>query len=116
MSSNQITGFFNRLEGSRKYIFGSLGVLGETNNSIITGVFIARGQEIEPVVNVAPDWESYSYTKLDLSKQEDKDFFEGALAWDLEVDGKKWVDGKNVSCLFRAVSPRRMILMRMMSF
>ncbi|KAJ3506027.1 hypothetical protein NMY22_g17381 [Coprinellus aureogranulatus] len=96
MSANQITGFFNRLEASRKYIFGSVGVLGETNNSIITGVFIARGQDIEPVVNVAPDWESYSYTKLDLSKDEDKKFFEGALAWDLEVDGKKWVDGKNL--------------------
>ncbi|TEB33915.1 elongation factor 1-gamma [Coprinellus micaceus] len=96
MSANQITGFFNRLEASRKYIFGSVGVLGESNNSIITGTFILRGQDAEPVVNVAPDWESYSYTKLDLTKDEDKAFFEGALAWDLEVDGKKWVDGKNL--------------------
>ena len=97
MSSNQIGGFFNRLEASRKYIFGSVGVLGESNNSIITGVFITRGPDYEPVVNAAPDWESYSYTKLDLSNDADKAFFEGALAWDLEVDGKKWVDGKNVS-------------------
>ncbi|KAJ2931930.1 hypothetical protein H1R20_g5157, partial [Candolleomyces eurysporus] len=96
MSSNQITGFFNRLEAARKYIFGSVGVLGENNNSIITGVFITRGPEYEPVVNVAPDWESYNYTKLDLSNDADKAFFEGALAWDLEVDGKKWADGKNL--------------------
>ncbi|KAJ2921656.1 hypothetical protein H1R20_g15443, partial [Candolleomyces eurysporus] len=96
MSSNQITGFFNRLEAARKYIFGSVGVLGESNNSIITGVFITRGPDHEPVVNVAPDWESYSYTKLDLSNDADKAFFEGALAWDLEVDGKKWADGKNL--------------------
>ncbi|KAH6912149.1 elongation factor 1-gamma [Coprinopsis sp. MPI-PUGE-AT-0042] len=95
MSSNQIGGFFNRLEASRKYLFGSVGVLGETNNSLISGALILRGQEVEPVMSVAPDWESYSYKKLDLANEEDKKFFEGALAWDLEIDGKKWVDGKN---------------------
>lgn len=100
MSSNQIGGLFNRLEASRKYLFGSVGVLGTTNNSIITGVLILRGQEIEPVVSVAPDWESYDYKKLDLSNEDDKKYFEGSLAWDLEVDDKKWADGKNVSVIF----------------
>ncbi|KIY52272.1 eEF1-gamma domain-containing protein [Fistulina hepatica ATCC 64428] len=95
MSSNQITGFFNRLEASRKYLFGSCGVLGQANNSIITGALICRGPDIVPVVNVAPDYESYSYSKLDLDNAEDKAFFEGAMAWDLEIGGKKWVDGKN---------------------
>jgi len=97
MSSNQIGGFFNRLEASRKYLFGSMGVLGVSNDSIISGTLIARGQEIQPVVDVAPDWESYSYELIDLSNEEQKKFFEAALAWDLEIDGKKWVDGKNVS-------------------
>ena len=97
MSSNQIGGFFNRLEASRKYLFGSVGVLGETGNSVISGVFILRGLECKPVVEVAPDWESYAYTKIDLSNEADKSFFEAALAWDLEIDGKKWADGKNVS-------------------
>ena len=96
MSSNQIGGFFNRLEASRKYLFGSMGVLGQTNDSIITGALILRGQDVKPVVDVAPDWESYEYKKLDLSNAEDKAYFEAALAWDLEIDGKKWVDGKNV--------------------
>lgn len=95
MSSNQIGGFFARLEASRKYLFGSVGVLGESNNSIISGIFVLRGQEAEPVVSAAPDWESYEYKKLDLANEADKAFFEGACAWDLEVDGKKWVDGKN---------------------
>ncbi|KAG2151021.1 uncharacterized protein EDB93DRAFT_317417 [Suillus bovinus] len=96
MSSNQIGGFFNRLEASRKYLFGSVGVLGEANASIITGVLILRGQESKAAVDCAPDFESYNYTKLDVfDNQEDKAFFEGALAWDLEVDGKKWADGKN---------------------
>ncbi|TFK36130.1 elongation factor 1-gamma [Crucibulum laeve] len=95
MSSNQIGGFFNRLEASRKYLFGSVGVLGESGNSVIAGTLILRGTEAEPVVNVAPDWESYTYTKLDLANEKDKAFFEAALAWDLEIDGKKWADGKN---------------------
>jgi elongation factor 1-gamma len=97
MSSNQIGGFFNRLEASRKYLFGSVGVLGSANDSVISGVFILRGQDIKGVVDVAPDWESYEYKKLDLGNGGDKTFFEAALAWDLEVGGKKWADGKNVS-------------------
>ncbi|KAG1797079.1 uncharacterized protein HD556DRAFT_1306767 [Suillus plorans] len=96
MSSNQIGGFFNRLEASRKYLFGSVGVLGQANASVISGVLILRGQDSKAAVDCAPDFESYSYTKLDVfGNQEDKAFFEGALAWDLEVDGKKWADGKN---------------------
>ena len=95
-SSNQIGGFFNRLEASRKYLFGSVGVLGTANNSVIAGAFIARGPEIKPVVEVAPDWESYTYERIDLENAEQKAFFEAALAWDLEVGDKKWVDGKNV--------------------
>ena len=101
MSSNQIGGFFNRFGASRKYLFGSVGVLGTSGDSVISGVLILRGPAAEPVVNVAPDWESYAYTKLDVKDNaEDKTFFEGALAWDLEVGGKKWNDGKNVSFRF----------------
>jgi elongation factor 1-gamma len=100
MSSNQIGGFFNRLEASRKYLFGSMGVLGETNNSVISGVLIARGPDIKPVVEVAPDFESYEYKVIDLKDDAQKSFFEAALAWDLELDGKKWVDGKNVSNIY----------------
>jgi elongation factor 1-gamma len=97
MSSNQIGGFFNRLEASRKYLFGSVGVLGTANDSIITGVLILRGQDVKPVVEVAPDYESYEFKRLDIENANDKAFFEGALAWDLTVDGKAWADGKNVS-------------------
>ena len=96
MSSNLIGGFFNRLEASRKYLFGSMGVLGESNNSVISGALICRGQDIIPVVEVAPDYESYAFKKLDLENADDKAFFEAANAWDLAIDGKKWADGKNV--------------------
>jgi elongation factor 1-gamma len=97
MSSNQIGGLFNRLEASRKYLFGSVGVLGTANNSVISGALILRGLDVKPVVEVGPDYESYYFRKLDLDNAEDKAFFESALAWDLEIDGKKWADGKTVS-------------------
>src|SRR5882672_374270 len=65
MSSNQIGGFFNRLEASRKYLFGSLGVLGAANNSIISGVFLMRGDEINLRVVVALELQGYEYKKID---------------------------------------------------
>ncbi|CAE6472292.1 unnamed protein product, partial [Rhizoctonia solani] len=65
------------------------------NNSRISGAFILRGKDYKPVLNVAPDWESYGYKQIDLLNPEDKAFFEAALARDLEIDGKKWADGKN---------------------
>ena len=55
MSNNQVGGFFNRLEASRKYLFGSVGVLGKANDSVISGAVIIRGQDIVPVIDVAPD-------------------------------------------------------------
>lgn len=48
-------------------------------------------------MDVAPDWESYEFKSINLDNGDDKAFFEAALAWDLEIDGKKWIDGKNVS-------------------
>ena len=81
-----------------------MGVLGQANNSHISGVFILRGQDHKAVVEAAPDWESYEYKRLDIHGcEEDKTFFEAALAWDLSVDGKAWADGKNVSATFPIV-------------
>lgn len=96
MSSNLVGGFFNRLEASRKFMFGYLCVLGTKGNSAITGVFIIRGSDIQPVVDVAPDYESYDFKRIDMSSDLEKTFFEAALAEDLEVEGKKWVDGKRM--------------------
>ncbi|CAN3353087.1 elongation factor 1-gamma 2 [Diutina catenulata] len=98
MSNNLVGGFFNRLSASTKYMFGCMVVYGENNNNGITGAFLVRGQDYVPAFDVAPDWESYSYSKLDPSKPEDKDFFENMLAWDkpVVIDGKsiEIADGK----------------------
>lgn len=92
MSSNLIGGFNNRLEASRKYIFGTASVYGEDNASIIQGAFVIRGQEYLPVFDVAPDYESYSFVKLDPKKEEDRAFVEANWGWEKPaiVDGKEY--------------------------
>ena len=96
MSANLVGGFFARLEASRKYLFGCMSVYGSSNDSVIQGAFLVRGQEAMPAFDVAPDYESYKFTKLDPSK--DKDYIKSMWSWDepVEVDGKtkEWADGK----------------------
>ncbi|GAA5899945.1 hypothetical protein JCM5296_001923, partial [Sporobolomyces johnsonii] len=92
MSSNLITGFHTRLEASRKYLFGSMGVYGKANDSLITGAYMIRGNDWKGVFDVAPDYESYEFTPLDLKA--DRDFIMGAWSWEHEVDGKPYADGK----------------------
>lgn len=91
-------GFFARLEASRKYLFGATSVYGESNASIIKGAFLVRGQDALPAFDVAPDYESYEFTKLDPTNAEDKEFVNDMWAWDkpITVDGKtyEWADGK----------------------
>ncbi|KAI4855145.1 eEF1-gamma domain-containing protein [Aureobasidium sp. EXF-8846] len=96
MTSNLIGGFFTRLEGSRKYIFGAASVYGVTNDSIVRGAFLVRGQEALPAFDVAPDVESYEFTKLDPKNPEDKKFVESMWAWDepIQPENKEWADGK----------------------
>lgn len=98
MTSNLIGGFFARLEASRKYIFGAASVYGVSNDSVVRGAFFIRGQEALPAFDVAPDYESYEFTKLDPKSADDKKFVDSMWAWDepIEVNGKKyeWADGK----------------------
>lgn len=94
MSANLIGGFFARLEASRKYAMGSMGVFGKAGDSLISGAFVVRGKDAIPVLSVAPDWESYKITPLDITTEEGKKFFNGAMSWDLEIEGKPFADGK----------------------
>jgi elongation factor 1-gamma len=92
MSSNLVGGFNNRLEASRKYLFGCASVFGTANDSIIEGAFVIRGDDYKPVFDVAPDYESYEFIKLDPSKPEDRELVELHWSWDkpLTVNGKEY--------------------------
>ncbi|UNI19099.1 elongation factor EF-1 gamma subunit [Purpureocillium takamizusanense] len=92
MSNNLIGGFNTRLEASRKYIFGSASVYGESNDSVIQGAFVIRGQDHVGVFDVAPDWESYEFAKLDPKNAEDRAFLENMWSWEkpVVVKGKEY--------------------------
>ncbi|ODQ68164.1 eEF1-gamma domain-containing protein [Nadsonia fulvescens var. elongata DSM 6958] len=98
MSNNLIGGFFNRLSASVKYLFGAAVVYGENNNNGIIGAFVVRGDNHEPAFDVAPDWESYEFTKLDSTKEADREFVNDLWAWDkpVVINGDKFeiADGK----------------------
>ncbi|EGW31703.1 elongation factor 1-gamma 1 [Spathaspora passalidarum NRRL Y-27907] len=98
MSNNLVGGFFNRLSASTKYMFGCMVVYGENNNNGITGAFLVRGQDYKPAFDVAPDWESYEFTKLDPTNEESKNFINNMFAWDepVVINGEKReiADGK----------------------
>ncbi|KAG5301857.1 elongation factor 1-gamma [Histoplasma ohiense] len=85
MSSNLVGGFFTRLEASRKYVFGAVSVYGKNNDNAIMGAFLIRGQEAAPAFDVAPDWESYTFTKLDSNNPEDRKFVEDQWAQDVSI-------------------------------
>ncbi|KAK4138597.1 eEF1-gamma domain-containing protein [Trichocladium antarcticum] len=92
MSSNLIGGLNARLEASRKYLFGCASVYGTANDSIIEGAFVIRGDDFEPVFDVAPDYESYEFIKLDPTKPEDRELVELHWSWDrpLVANGKEY--------------------------
>lgn len=72
---------------------GSAAVYGESNNSAIAGVFVIRGKNVDDVLGVAPDWESYTASPIDLKDAKQKQFFEDCLAWEGQLeDGKKLND------------------------
>lgn len=95
-TNSRPAGFFTRLDASRKYLFGCASVYGKANDSVIQGAFMVRGQDAHPAFDVAPDIDSYVFTKLDPSK--DKEFVNDMWAWDkpVEVNGKtyEFADGK----------------------
>ncbi|OJJ04669.1 hypothetical protein ASPVEDRAFT_44205 [Aspergillus versicolor CBS 583.65] len=97
MANNLIGGFHARLEASRKYLFGCQGVYGANYACVNEGVFLVRGQEATPAFDVAPDWESYNFEKLDPNSEADRKYIEDIWAWDapVVVDGKELanVDG-----------------------
>ncbi|KAH8772821.1 hypothetical protein F5883DRAFT_549605 [Diaporthe sp. PMI_573] len=98
MSNNLVGGFNTRLEASRKYLFGCGSVYGENNDSVIEGAFVIRGDDYLPVFDVAPDYESYEFEKLDPNNPEHRAYVEAQWTWDKPVvhNGKEYkhADGK----------------------
>jgi elongation factor 1-gamma len=67
-------------------------VYGEPNDLVVQGAFVVRGQDATPAFEVAPDYDSYEFTKLDPAKAEDRAFVEDQWAGDkaVKVNGKEY--------------------------
>lgn len=83
MTANLLSGFFNRLEEARKYAFGSMCILGKDNDSRICGYFIFRGLDLPEMVRECPDFDSYSFTKVNHENLDTRKDIDHYLAWDI---------------------------------
>lgn len=83
MACNLVSGMFQRLEKLRKHAFGSVLVLGSSNDLKITGVWFWLGHEL--AFPLSPDWQidysCYDWKKMDFDNEEDRkkicDYFSG---------------------------------------
>jgi len=97
MTSNLVSGFFQRLDKMRKHAFGRVLILGENKESTISGVWFWRGQEraFDLSEDLRIDSESYKWKKLDPNNEEDRKLVNGY--WEVEEEtqfkGKKVADG-----------------------
>lgn len=94
MTCNLVTGLFARMDHMRKYAFGSFLICGEDDNNEIMGAMVFRGQEIPPEITKIGDYESYTWTRMDLDDPKQVELFNDYLAWDGELGGKVVNQGK----------------------
>ncbi|XP_012169313.1 elongation factor 1-gamma [Bombus affinis] len=97
MSCNLISGMFQRLDKMRKAAFASVCLFGMENDSSISGIWVWRGHDL--AFTLCPDWqvdyESYTWTKLDVTKEETKQLVEQYLVWTgTDKEGRKFIQGK----------------------
>jgi len=97
MSCNLVGGMFQRLEKMKKNAFASAILFGENNNSTISGIWVWKGQEL--AFDLCEDWAidsgSYTWTKLDHTKEETKKLVNQYWKWEGEDEGgRKFNQGK----------------------
>jgi len=96
MSCNLIGGMMQRLDKMRKHAFASMCLFGEDNNSTISGVWVWRGHEL--AFPLSPDWqvdyESYEWKKLNPDDEATRKMINAYFAWEAEINGKKFNQGK----------------------
>jgi elongation factor 1-gamma len=95
MCANAIGGFVQRSDAVRKWAFGAMFVTGSEQDLPIeiSGVWLMRGQSVEHLVEANDDAMCYTWTKIDHTSQEMKDFV--ADYWAADVDG--YLEGKLVT-------------------
>ena len=94
MTCNLVNGLFQRMDHLRKYSFGSMIIFGEDRKNEIHGMFIFRGKELPPQMEDVADFDSYTWTRVDIADPKMKELFNDYLAWDGDLEGKAFNQGK----------------------
>lgn len=99
-TNNLLRTFLSRLEHIRKWLFGTHLILGDEPQLEIEGVWLVRGPELFDQIKEIDVYDTYKWTKLDISKPEDKalvtDFWTHRKEDEEKVQGKtirtfKWI-------------------------
>lgn len=95
MSCNLMTGLFNRMDFLRKYCFGTFLLFGKDDENEISGYILLRGKNLGEMTEV-PDYDSYTFKKVDVNNKKEMTLFEDYLAWDGTFEGctKEFNQGK----------------------
>ena len=95
MCANAIGGFVQRSDAVRKWAFGTMFVTGSEQDLPIeiSGVWLMRGQSIEHLIEANDDALCYTWTKIDHTSTEMKDFV--IEYWSADVDG--YLEGRLVT-------------------
>lgn len=94
MTCNLVTGLFARMEAMRKYCFGSVIISGEDDKNEIHGYFVIRGKEMPALMKEVPDYDCYEWSKIDINDKKHAELFNDYLAWDGDLEGKTFNQGK----------------------
>ena len=92
MTANLIRGWFQRMEGCRKYAFGIALIVGEEKKHDIVALWIFRGKGIPDVVRDVEDTELFDWTEADVNAEQAKitDYF----CWEGPTIEKPVLEGK----------------------
>jgi elongation factor 1-gamma len=95
MTSNLVSGFVQRSGEIRKWLFGVMQVTGQEAPHEVAGVWLIRGQSIQPLIDANDDAEYYTWTKIEAPvSDENKALVKAFWCNEDELEGKKIVDCK----------------------
>lgn len=90
---NLISGFFNRLLETVKFISGVTIVYRSEEGQIgITGAFVIRGCDYKTAFSSAPEWDSFEYTQLNPESKSDVKFIDQIWGKNniIDINGKSF--------------------------
>ena len=95
MTSNLINGFIQRTEEIRKWLFGTLTIRGDESGLMkVTGYFLIRGQEIQPLIDCNDDAEQYKWTKVEEVNEDTKKMLYDYWCSEGPLDGEACLDSR----------------------